>query len=92
MKPSKIDRLILDDSWKGACTRVLGIALVYLGLKYLPDAVAWSSIHWHVSAMSPKQIEKHGAILFIFKIVFGFALAIEAIKAVRVLARRRSNR
>lgn len=81
MNNSKVDRLILDGGWKGTLTRVVGIVLVYLGMKYLPDAVMWASTHSSLTPMSAHQIERHGAILFVFKVVFGFALAFEVIRS-----------
>jgi hypothetical protein len=93
MNNSKIDRLILDSGWKGTLTRVVGIVLVYLGIKYLPDAVMWASTHSRLTPMSAHQIECHGAILFVFTIVFGFALAFEVIRsAYTFLSRRRTTK
>jgi hypothetical protein len=93
MNNSKVDRLILDGGWKGTLTRVIGIALVYLGMKMLPDAVTWFSAHTSLSPMSPKQIERHGAILIIFRFVFGFALVFEAIRSLYIsFGKRKSTR
>src|SRR3954447_22508068 len=91
MNNSKIDRLILDDGWRGTLTRVLGIALVYLGMKFLPDAVAWLSATTSLSPWSEKQTERHGAILLVFKFVFGVALALEAIRSLYVLLLKRKR-
>lgn len=89
MNSFNVDRLILDGGWKGTLTRVIGIALVYLGMKYLPDAVTWASTHSSLTPMSVHQIERHGAILFVFKIVFGFALAFEVIRLTYTFIRKR---
>jgi hypothetical protein len=91
MNNSKVDRLILDGGWKGTLTRVIGIALVYLGMKFLPDAVAWLSAHTSLSPMSARQTQQHGAILVVFRIVFGFALVFEAIRSLYVFLRKRKG-
>jgi hypothetical protein len=91
MNNSKVDRLILDGGWKGTLTRVIGIALVYLGMKFLPEAVAWLSAHTSMSPMSAKQTKQHGAILVVFKFVFGFALVFEAIRSLHVFLRKRKG-
>lgn len=79
MKQSRIDRLLLSNSWKGACARVTGVVLVYLGLVYLPEAVAWGSIHWGLTPMSARQVASYGTTLSIYRIAFIIALSIEAI-------------
>jgi hypothetical protein len=91
MNNSKVDRLILDGGWKGTLTRVIGIVLVFLGMKFLPDAVAWLSAHTSLSPMSAKQTQQHGAILVVFKVVFGFALIFEAIRSLYVFLKKRKG-
>lgn len=55
------------------------IALVYIGVVYLPDAIAWGSKHWGLTPMSARQIANHGTIVWIFRVAFIIALSIEAI-------------
>lgn len=91
MRDSRLDQLILDDGWKGTCTRVFGIALVYLGLLYLPDIIAKASVHWHFRPMSEKQSNNHEGLLFVFRILFGFAIVLEGIRVVCFFVRKRSR-
>lgn len=91
MTSSKVDRLILDGGWKGTPTRVVGITLVYLGMKFLPNIVGWLSAHTSLSPMSTQQTERHRAILIVFQIVFASALAFEVIRSLYVLFRKRKG-
>jgi len=79
MKQSRIDRLLRSSSWKGACARVTLVVLVYLGLVYLPQAMAWGSKHWGLTPMSARQVASHGTIVSIYRVAFIIALSIEAI-------------
>ncbi|MEI5999323.1 hypothetical protein H3V53_19560 [Paraburkholderia bengalensis] len=91
MTSYKVDRLVLDGGWQGTLTRVVGITLVYLGMKFLPDIVAWLSVHTSLSPMSMQQTERHRAILIVFQIVFAFVLAFEAIRSLYVLFLKRKG-
>ncbi|GJH05732.1 hypothetical protein [Paraburkholderia terrae] len=92
MTNSKIDPLILDGGWKGTLTRVVVIALVYLGMKFLPNIVGWLSAHTSLSPMSAQQTERHGAILVVFQIVFGFALVFEVVRSLYVFFEKRKGK
>ncbi|MCG1038415.1 MULTISPECIES: hypothetical protein [Burkholderiaceae] len=89
MRISKIDVLICDDGWKGTCTRVLGIVLVYLGFVYLPVVVAWASAILNIVGMSEAQLRKHGAILYVIKIVVVLVIAIEVIRMLLIAVKTR---
>ncbi|MEJ2768263.1 hypothetical protein [Mycetohabitans sp. B46] len=89
MRISKIDALICENGWKGACTRVLGIALVYLGFLYLPVVVAWASTNLAIVGMSEAQLRKHEAILYVIGIVVVLVIAIEVIRMSLIAVKRR---
>jgi hypothetical protein len=85
MRESKIDRLILDKGWKGLLTRVIGITLVYFGMKFHPDAMEWLSVHANIGSIPATQTERQEIIFSIFKLGFGFALAIDIVGFLHVL-------
>ncbi|GAB2887662.1 hypothetical protein GCM10027093_23490 [Paraburkholderia jirisanensis] len=77
MTKSRIDLLIFDNGWRGTCARCIGMLLVCLGFKYLPDVIDSGSQHGVLASMSLKQTDKHGAILTLFEIAFGITVGIE---------------
>lgn len=88
MKQSKIDQLILDGTLKGTCVRVVGMVIVYFGIKYLPVAINWGVVHWNLSPLSPKQAANHGGIVTVFSWAFCVAISIDIIRWVVVAFRR----
>lgn len=88
MKRSRIDQLISDEGWKGTCVRVVGMVIVYFGVKYLPVAINWGAVHWSIFPLSPKQAENHGAVLAVFGWAFCVAISIEIIRWAIVAFRR----
>jgi hypothetical protein len=80
MRPSKIEALIRDRGWKGACARSLGMLLVYLGFLYLPAVVDWTSIHLGIVGMSEAQVRKNEAITYVVKIVVVLVIALEGMR------------
>jgi hypothetical protein len=88
MKQLRIDQLISDKGWKGSCVRVVGMIIVYFGIKYLPAAINWGAVHGSISPLSPKQAANHGAVLTVFGWAFCIAISIEIIRWVIVAFRR----
>jgi hypothetical protein len=80
MMASNIDAFIRDRGWTGACTRSLGVLLVYLGFLYLPAVVEWISIHLGIVGMSEAQVRKHEAILYVVRIVVALVIAFEGMR------------
>jgi hypothetical protein len=92
MKLSKLDLLISDNGFKGIVTRLIGVTLVYFGMLYLPDGVAWISLHLGTANLSASQLEKHPAVMYVVRIFVGAMFLLEFLKALRLVARQRKGK
>jgi hypothetical protein len=88
MKPSKFDLLISDKGWKGIITRLIGIALAYLGLVYLPEIVTFASIHLGIANTSVAQLAKHEGIMYVARIASCIMIIFEVINALRIIIKK----
>lgn len=92
MRTSRIDRLLAEDGWKGALTRVLVVTGSYFGIKYLPQIIAWASIHWGWRPASEEQLRNHAALVTVSTWAICISLCIEFVRVMVGFIRRLAMR
>ncbi|WP_155638733.1 hypothetical protein [Burkholderia territorii] len=89
MQLLKLEDFIRDGGWRGACARMLGIFIVYLGFIYIPTAVYFLSDSFGVLGMSGAQIKKHEAILYVVRIGVVLIIVAEILRMLIVTIKNR---
>ncbi|WP_155629462.1 hypothetical protein [Burkholderia territorii] len=89
MKFLKLENFIRDGGWRGACARMLGIFLVYIGFIYIPTVVSFLSANFGVLGMSGGQIKKHDSILYVVRVGTVLMVVVEIVRLIMVTIKNR---
>ncbi|WP_241299087.1 hypothetical protein [Burkholderia stabilis] len=91
MKMDKIDFLLHAPGWRGALARIFLLTVVYVAAIYMPMSVEWVSKFFGLSPISETQKLRYPGVLYVFKLLWFFTVAIEVVCIIVIYVMRKGR-